>query len=125
MNKNIYKMLTIYYGQVIIDIYVTIGDRVWRMPLWKFYTKELRSLPSVDITNKGHHYGDACIAAAFLNEFVCPGMCWLHMDVTGHKNFTYYNLNKVPYFIGLKQAPFFAMMVSCINLNLFIIKIEC
>lgn len=62
---------------------VILGDRVWRMPLWKFYTKELRSLPSVDITNKGHHYGDACIAAAFLNEFVCPGMCWLHMDVTG------------------------------------------
>lgn len=43
------------------------GDRVWRLPLWKSYGKDLKSQASVDLTNIGKNsMGGACSAAAFL-----------------------------------------------------------
>lgn len=58
------------------------GDRVWRLPLWKYYTKKVTDYPSFDISNKGHGKGSACLAAAFLKEFI-PCVDWIHMDITG------------------------------------------
>lgn len=58
------------------------GDRVWRMPLWKYYTRKVTRFWSHDVNNKGLGKGDSCLAAAFLNEFI---ICvdWIHFDVTG------------------------------------------
>ncbi|XP_074643882.1 cytosol aminopeptidase-like isoform X2 [Tubulanus polymorphus] len=60
------------------------GDRVWRMPLWEFYTQqvkksELADLTNIAMTNVG---GDCCNAAAFLKEFV-TNKNWLHLDIAG------------------------------------------
>lgn len=63
----------------------SLGDRVWRMPLWKFYTKEIVHQSSVDITNHTRFHGDSCTGAAFLREFI-EDVCWLHLDVTGNMN---------------------------------------
>ncbi|XP_017778838.1 PREDICTED: cytosol aminopeptidase-like [Nicrophorus vespilloides] len=61
---------------------IITGDRVWRMPLWKFYTKKVTDFPSHDVDNKGKGKGDSCLAAAFLQEFIhCVD--WIHFDTTG------------------------------------------
>ncbi|XP_022904848.1 cytosol aminopeptidase-like [Onthophagus taurus] len=61
---------------------VITGDRVWRMPLWKFYTRKVTDYHSHDVNNRGWGYGDPCLGAAFLNEFVnCVD--WIHFDITG------------------------------------------
>lgn len=59
------------------------GDRVWRLPLWKSYGKQLKSSHMVDLTNIGKSSaGGACSAAAFLKEFV-PSVDWMHLDIAG------------------------------------------
>ncbi|KAK9711693.1 Cytosol aminopeptidase family, catalytic domain [Popillia japonica] len=61
---------------------VITGDRVWRMPLWKFFTFKVTDYPSHDVNNRGWGYGDPCLGAAFLNEFLyCVD--WIHFDITG------------------------------------------
>uniref|UniRef100_A0A1A9WEQ7 Cytosol aminopeptidase n=1 Tax=Glossina brevipalpis TaxID=37001 RepID=A0A1A9WEQ7_9MUSC len=58
------------------------GDRVWRMPLWEYYTQEIRSGMASDVRNYGTGRGARpCKAAAFLREFVPCGQ-WMHMDAT-------------------------------------------
>lgn len=43
------------------------GDRVWRFPLWKCYSKNVTDFPAVDVNNVGKGKGGgACTAAAFL-----------------------------------------------------------
>lgn len=55
------------------------GDRVWRMPLWDFFTKQMTSSNAVDLQNVGiGRGGEACKAAAFLKEFVPCGQ-WMHL----------------------------------------------
>lgn len=62
------------------------GDRVWRFPLWKHFTKLVAGHPHVDVRTSGrggrHLCGGACKVAAFLNEFV-PCGDWLHLDTYG------------------------------------------
>ncbi|XP_050094173.1 cytosol aminopeptidase-like [Anopheles aquasalis] len=58
------------------------GDRVWRMPLWQYYTHKVTDYSNVDISNAGRGKGSACLGAAFLKEFV-PCVDWLHLDITG------------------------------------------
>lgn len=61
---------------------VITGDRVWRMPLWKYFTKKVTYYRSHDVNNRGHGKGNPCKAAAFLNEFInCVD--WIHFDITG------------------------------------------
>ncbi|KAF2893566.1 hypothetical protein ILUMI_12595 [Ignelater luminosus] len=73
---------------------VITGDRVWRMPLWKYYTKKVAHYKSHDVNNRGIGKGDPCLAAAFLNEFISC-VDWIHFDTTGvgmkqeDKSFTY------------------------------------
>ncbi|XP_058124259.1 cytosol aminopeptidase-like [Anopheles ziemanni] len=58
------------------------GDRVWRMPLWQYYTHKVTEYSNVDISNAGRGKGSACLGAAFLKEFI-PCADWVHMDITG------------------------------------------
>lgn len=61
---------------------VLTGDRVWRMPLWKYYSKNVSKLRHIDVDNKGVGKGSPCLAAAFLKEFI---LCvdWIHFDIEG------------------------------------------
>lgn len=73
---------------------IITGDRVWRLPLWRFYTKKVTNYNSVDVDNKGQGHGSSCLAAAFLQEFI-ECVDWIHFDTTGvgmncsHKNYPY------------------------------------
>ncbi|XP_055640892.1 cytosol aminopeptidase-like [Toxorhynchites rutilus septentrionalis] len=58
------------------------GDRVWRMPLWKYYTHKVTNYTNVDLSNTGQGRGSSCLGAAFLKEFV-PCVDWIHLDITG------------------------------------------
>ncbi|CAD7002754.1 cytosol aminopeptidase [Ceratitis capitata] len=58
------------------------GDRVWRFPLWNYYSKLVTSSDATDVQNYGiARGGRPCKAAAFLREFVPCGQ-WMHIDVT-------------------------------------------
>ncbi|XP_059482769.1 cytosol aminopeptidase-like isoform X3 [Neocloeon triangulifer] len=57
------------------------GDRVWRFPLWNFYTKQISEIPGADLNNIGKGPGGgSCTAAAFLKEFVGDSV-WMHLDI--------------------------------------------
>lgn len=59
------------------------GDRVWRMPLFKYFTKQVTDGPLADLLNIGKiPQGGACNAAAFLREFVTIDN-WVHVDMAG------------------------------------------
>ncbi|XP_035899778.1 cytosol aminopeptidase-like [Anopheles stephensi] len=56
------------------------GDRVWRLPLWDYYTQQICSADHVDVQNIGQGEGaNSCKAAAFLREFLPCGK-WMHID---------------------------------------------
>ncbi|XP_014240992.1 cytosol aminopeptidase-like [Cimex lectularius] len=60
------------------------GDRVWRFPFWKYYTKKITSYTGVDVHNVGKGTGAApCLGAAFIREFAPPGIDLMHLDITG------------------------------------------
>ncbi|XP_069140944.1 cytosol aminopeptidase-like [Argopecten irradians] len=60
------------------------GDRVWRMPLFDHYTKQITKSDLADINNigTGGRSGGSCTAAAFLREFVSNKQ-WMHLDIAG------------------------------------------
>jgi leucyl aminopeptidase len=56
------------------------GDPLWRLPLWAPYRELLKS-PVADINNiSSGSYGGAITAALFMQEFVGPGIPWMHLD---------------------------------------------
>jgi hypothetical protein len=57
------------------------GDRVWQLPLWDDYAKQLKS-PFADIANLGGPGSGTITAACFLAEFV-KGQTWAHLDIAG------------------------------------------
>lgn len=58
------------------------GDRVWRFPLWKHYSKLVTDYTGYDVNNVGKGKGGgSCTAAAFLREFVPEKTDWLHLDM--------------------------------------------
>ena len=57
------------------------GERVWPLPLWKEYQREIES-PMADIKNTGGRRGGAITAAAFLQNFV-GDTPWVHLDIAG------------------------------------------
>ena len=57
------------------------GDRVWQLPLYDDYFKELKT-NFADIQNIGGRYGGAITAAAFLAKFT-EGIKWAHLDIAG------------------------------------------
>ncbi|CAG0885079.1 unnamed protein product [Cyprideis torosa] len=57
------------------------GDRVWRMPLWKFYTDRMvKDCELADLCNSADSLQGHLDAAAFLKEFVKTD-AWLHLDI--------------------------------------------
>ncbi|XP_041369957.1 cytosol aminopeptidase-like isoform X2 [Gigantopelta aegis] len=70
------------------------GDRVWRMPLMKHYSKQVTKSDLADVNNIGtqSREGGSCTAAAFLKEFV-TNKNWLHLDIAG----VMMNKAEVPY----------------------------
>uniref|UniRef100_A0A8C9FN91 Cytosol aminopeptidase n=1 Tax=Pavo cristatus TaxID=9049 RepID=A0A8C9FN91_PAVCR len=73
---------------------IVTGDRVWRMPLFEHYTKQVTDCPLADLSNIGKYSraGGACTAAAFLKEFVTAPH-WAHLDIAG----VMANKDEVPY----------------------------
>ncbi|XP_062864778.1 cytosol aminopeptidase isoform X2 [Trichomycterus rosablanca] len=73
---------------------VATGDRVWRMPLFQHYTKQVTESALADLNNVGKYSrsGGACTAAAFLKEFVTAEH-WAHLDIAGVMS----NKDEVPY----------------------------
>jgi len=60
------------------------GQRLWRLPLWKEYEKELKS-DTADMKNIARSSavgGGAPVAAAFLGRFVDEAR-WAHIDIAG------------------------------------------
>lgn len=60
------------------------GDRVWRMPLFNHFTKQVTESRLADVNNisTAGRWGGACTAAAFLREFV-TNKHWMHIDIAG------------------------------------------
>jgi leucyl aminopeptidase len=58
------------------------GERVWRLPLYDEYRRELDS-EVADLKNTGGRWGGSILAALFLREFVGNGIPWAHLDIAG------------------------------------------
>ncbi len=58
------------------------GERVWRMPLFDDYRKDLDS-EIADIKNVSDRPGKSIHAALFLRDFVGEGIPWAHLDIAG------------------------------------------
>ena len=57
------------------------GERVWPLPLWPVYFKQIES-PLGDIKNTGGRPAGTITAAAFLQNFVAD-VPWVHLDIAG------------------------------------------
>jgi len=58
------------------------GERLWRMPLWPEFRREMEG-HHADLRNIGGRWGGANSAAAFLSNFVGGVGSWAHMDIAG------------------------------------------
>jgi leucyl aminopeptidase len=59
------------------------GERLWRLPLWDDYKKELKS-DIADIKNfSGNPTAGAITAAKFLEMFIAGHAAWAHLDIAG------------------------------------------
>jgi leucyl aminopeptidase len=67
----------------IIGVADAACEKVWPMPIDEEFHAELRS-DFADMVNwPGVKYGNASIAAAFLENFIDPGTDWAHLDIAG------------------------------------------
>uniref|UniRef100_A0A2I3TK72 Cytosol aminopeptidase n=1 Tax=Pan troglodytes TaxID=9598 RepID=A0A2I3TK72_PANTR len=72
---------------------IETGDRVWRMPLFKHYTRQVVGCQLADVNNIGkYRSAGACTSVAFLKEFVTHPK-WAHLGIAVVMT----NKNKVPY----------------------------
>ncbi len=58
------------------------GERVWRLPLWEEYRKQMDS-DIADIKNSAGRDASPLTAGCFLKEFVADGVPWAHLDIAG------------------------------------------
>ncbi len=58
------------------------GERVWRLPLWPEYRRQLDS-EIADVKNTGGRPAGTITAAWFLRDFVQDGVEWAHLDIAG------------------------------------------
>ncbi|SPP76682.1 cytosol aminopeptidase-like [Drosophila guanche] len=70
------------------------GDRVWRLPLWNYYKKQVTDELGYDLSNNGRGLATSCLAAAILHELV-PCSDWAHLDTRGTGMLTKYGI--IPY----------------------------
>jgi len=57
------------------------GERLWQLPLWESYNKQIKS-DIADVKNTGGRPAGTITAAAFLQKFV-PECDWAHLDIAG------------------------------------------
>ncbi|MDH3999016.1 MAG: leucyl aminopeptidase [Desulfuromonadales bacterium] len=57
------------------------GERLWQLPLWPDYSKQIKS-EVADVKNMGGRPAGTVTAAAFLQEFA-DDQCWAHLDIAG------------------------------------------
>ncbi|UVW36224.1 leucyl aminopeptidase [SAR92 clade bacterium H455] len=69
------------FAKTLINAGQLSGDRVWQLPLWDDYAKQLKS-PFADIANLGGPGAGTITAACFLAEFV-KDQTWAHLDIAG------------------------------------------
>uniref|UniRef100_A0A4W6ENG8 Cytosol aminopeptidase n=1 Tax=Lates calcarifer TaxID=8187 RepID=A0A4W6ENG8_LATCA len=83
-----------FKSPVLTNGVVVTGDRVWRMPLFQHYTRQVTDSQLADLNNIGKYSrsGGACTAAAFLREFVTAHH-WAHLDIAGVMS----NKDEIPY----------------------------
>ncbi|KAL7733963.1 hypothetical protein ACLKA6_011663 [Drosophila palustris] len=70
------------------------GDRLWRLPLWNYYRKQVTDELGYDISNDGRGLANSCLAAAVLHELV-PCADWAHIDTRGSGMLSQYGI--IPY----------------------------
>jgi leucyl aminopeptidase len=58
------------------------GERLWRMPLWPEFRREMKGRHA-DLRNLAGRWGGANTAAAFLSEFMTGCDSWAHLDIAG------------------------------------------
>lgn len=75
------------------------GDRIWRMPLFRYYRKIVETNTTFDLSNCGRGPASSCLGAAILHSFV-PCLDWAHLDIRGTGMLT--SVNTLPYL--LKQS---------------------
>jgi len=58
------------------------GDRLWKLPLWSMFEREVRDLLVADLSifSKYYNHGINATSTAFLNQFVCKPN-WAHIDM--------------------------------------------
>ncbi|MBL8333708.1 MAG: leucyl aminopeptidase family protein [Rubrivivax sp.] len=65
----------------LVDRGLALHDPLWHLPLWRDYHGGIES-DIADIVNTGRGpAGGAINAALFLDDFVPPGLEWLHLDI--------------------------------------------
>jgi len=57
-------------------------ERVWRMPFFDDFNKQLES-DLADVSNLGSRWGGAITAGKFLENFVDKNITWAHIDLAG------------------------------------------
>ncbi|XP_020815375.1 cytosol aminopeptidase [Drosophila serrata] len=72
------------------------GDRLWRLPLWRYFKQLVTPNRTFDISNRGRGPASSCIAAAVLHEMV-PCADWAHIDIRNVGMLTRYN--PLPYLL--------------------------
>ncbi|XP_017106957.2 cytosol aminopeptidase [Drosophila bipectinata] len=72
------------------------GDRVWRLPLWRYFKQLVTPNLTYDISNRGRGPASSCIAAAVLHELV-PCVDWAHIDIRNVGMLTRHN--PLPYLL--------------------------
>ena len=60
----------------------TVGERLWRLPLWDEYLENLKS-DWADMKNTGGRNAGTINGGIFLKQFVPPGVPWAHVDFAG------------------------------------------
>jgi leucyl aminopeptidase len=59
-----------------------VGERVWRLPLWDEYEKQIKS-DMADVKNLGGRPAGSITAAKFLEKFTDKHPAWAHLDIAG------------------------------------------
>lgn len=72
------------------------GDRIWKMPLFRYFKQIILKNPTFDMSNCGRGPASSCLAAAVLHSLV-PCLDWAHLDIKGTGMLTRYNV--LPYLL--------------------------
>lgn len=58
-------------------------EKGWRLPLDEAYMKQIKSNSADFANDEGDGSGGACVAAAFLSQFIEKETKWIHLDIAG------------------------------------------